>query len=471
MTAQESSFEHAALLMVVVNGEEVEAAEELASQLDHHRGAPPSVVLKPPIAPNDWAAIAGSAELGGCLVFGKMLESFELDPELPVVVISKEPPTRPVTCWFAKPPALGVLAALFKPSSLLGAKSRHITHRPRRKTDTIIGNSPSLQALLHDCNRLAPLAATVLISGETGTGKELVARSLHYCGPRSAKPFVAINCAAIPETMMEAELFGHQRGAFTGAVAARPGAFEAAEGGTLFLDEIGELPLAMQPKLLRVLDAGEVTRLGSNTPITTSCRVVAATNRDLEEEVAEGRFREDLYYRIGVHALHVPPLRMRPDDIPALVKHHLTILTERENTPPRRLTSAAIAKLLSHGWPGNVRELIATVERAVLVAKSEAIDADDISLPRAGNTKAALLAYRDAKAEFERSYFASLMRATGGNVSMAATIAKKTRKEIYEAMRRTGVESGRNTGDHNAPKNATKSDSSASVKSKPNASS
>src|SRR5207302_8264215 len=204
------------------------------------------------------------------------------------------------------------------------------TRNWRRKGDMIIGQSPALRELLTTLDRVAPADAAVLITGESGTGKELVARALHYSGPRAAAPFIAVNCAAIPEALFESELFGHVRGAFTGAVASRPGVFEAAHGGTLFLDELGEMPLALQPKLLRVIETGQVTRIGSNETRTINFRLVAATNRCLDDEVQAGRFREDLYYRVRVFSLNIPPLRDRPEDVPPLVSHHLGQLATRD---------------------------------------------------------------------------------------------------------------------------------------------
>jgi two-component system, NtrC family, response regulator GlrR len=315
----------------------------------------------------------------------------------------------------------------------------------RRKTDMIIGNSAETQQLLHSLDQLAPSHTPVLVSGESGVGKELVARALHFCGPRAKEPFIAINCAAIPETLFEAELFGYQKGAFTGAVNAHAGAFEAAHKGTLFLDEIGELPLAVQAKLLRVLETSEVQRVGSTEHRKVNFRLVSATNRTLEKEVKEGRFREDLYYRIVVYPLRVAPLRDRPEDIPPIVTHHLSVIATRENRPTLRLTPAALEKLLTYPWPGNVRELVNMLERAVLMAAKSAIDAPHIIFPRAASSgddepSGALLPYREAKGKFELEYYSQLMRTAGGNVSLAAKLGQKTRKEIYDALTRLGLE-------------------------------
>jgi len=371
------------------------------------------------------------------------------DPSTPLLVVGEDPCARAMpSCWVRELPAPPVLEALLFPP---GKREAPSSVSWRRKTDMIIGNSPAIQQLLQSLDRIASSSASVLIFGESGTGKELVARAVHFCGPRAREPFIALNCAAIPETLFEAELFGYQRGAFTGASTSRAGAFESAHKGTLFLDEIGELPLSMQPKLLRVLETGEVSRLGSNEVRTVSVRVVAATNRNLEEEVAEGRFREDLYYRLRVFPVNVPPLRARPEDIVPIVHHHLALIAARENRPLPRLTPAAIEKLVCHPWRGNVRELINTLERAFVLGNP--IDAEhlDLSSPKAPNRT--INSYRVAKATFEQDYFTQLMRVTGGNITFAAKLSKKTRKEVYDALKRLNLDAARyrTSADSSAP--------------------
>jgi len=303
----------------------------------------------------------------------------------------------------------------------------------------IIGSSPATRQLLLTLDRLARASGPVLVTGESGTGKELVARALHYASPRADAPFIALNCAAIPETLFEAELFGYQRGAFTGAFSSRVGAFEAAHGGTLFFDEIGEMPRSMQARLLRVLERGEVTRLGSNDARHVSVRIVAATNRDLDAEVRVGRFRDDLYYRLRVYPIHIPPLRERPEDIAPIAAHHLSVIASRESQPVPRLTPEAVESLLWHSWPGNARELINTLERAFLVAPSPEIDACHILLPKNGSSLL-IAAYREAKATFEREYYSQVLRTATGNVTLAAKLAQKTRKEVYDALKRLGID-------------------------------
>ena len=375
---------------------------------------------------------------------------------VPLIVVGPDPAAaaRP-TAWLAAPEPYGALAALVV--ELVGPVPRARTSSPltwRRKSDMIIGNSVQISQLLHTLDQLATAQTPVIVTGESGVGKELVARALHFCGPRANEPFIAINCAAVPEHLFEAELFGHVRGAFTGAVQARTGAVEAAEGGTLFLDEIGDMPLAMQAKLLRVLQTGEVQRIGSTERKIVKFRLVSATNRDLERDVAEGRFREDLYYRIQVCPVPVPPLRERPDDIPAIVTHHLSTIAQRESRPALRMTSAALEKLVGYGWPGNVRELINILERAVVLSEDAVIDADHVMLPTASRHAASLPAYRDAKARFELEYFSQLMRVAGGNISLAAKLGQKTRKEVYDALKRLGLDPQAYRADEEAGKPA-----------------
>lgn len=252
-----------------------------------------------------------------------------------------------------------------------------------RYGERLVGRSPCMLEVYELVERVAPTDSTVLITGETGTGKELIAQAIHYRSPRAAKPLVAMNCAATNANLIESDLFGHEKGAFTGAVAARRGRFESADGGTLFLDEIAETSPEFQTKLLRVLQEGIIERVGGTRPIPVDVRVLASTHRDLGEEVKAGRFREDLYYRLRVIPIHVPPLRDRGDDILLLARHFLTRYTERYGGPPRRFSPAAEAFLRASAWPGNVRELQHTMERAVVLARGEEITPDDLRMPDA----------------------------------------------------------------------------------------
>lgn len=246
--------------------------------------------------------------------------------------------------------------------------------------DAPVYRDPAMAALMARAEQLARAEASVLITGESGTGKEVLARHIHAHSRRNRGPFVALNCAALPETLLESELFGHEKGAFSGAVAARRGRFEQAEGGTLLLDEIGEMDLRLQAKLLRVIQEREVDRLGGTGPVRVDVRILAATNRDLPGEVRAGRFREDLYFRLNVVALHIPPLRARPGDILPLAEHFALRYADANGLPRRPLSPPAAARLLAHSWPGNVRELENTLHRAVLLAHGPEITPDAIEL-------------------------------------------------------------------------------------------
>lgn len=256
----------------------------------------------------------------------------------------------------------------------------HEELRQTFKFEGIIGTSPKMQEALRIAAAVAPTDATVLIYGETGTGKEILARSIHYQSHRAQGPFVAINCGSIPETLLETELFGHEKGAFTGAHTSRIGKFEAADGGTIFLDEVGDMSPAMQVKLLRVLQEKTIERVGGVRPVKVNVRVIAATNRDLRAAIREGSFREDLFYRLNVVPIHLPPLRERPEDIPILAQHFLERFKERYRKNIRAITPQAIRKLRRHLWPGNVRELEYAIERAVILAQGEEITAQDLWL-------------------------------------------------------------------------------------------
>jgi len=291
--------------------------------------------------------------------------------------------------------------------------------------DRLVGSSAALHRVLDIVKQVAPTDATVLVRGETGTGKELVASTLHALSLRHDGPFVPVNCAALPETLIESELFGHERGAFTGATARRVGRFERAHGGTLFVDEVGDLPLGVQVKLLRVLQDGVVTRLGSNTPIETDVRVVAATHRDLEHLIDEGKFRDDLFYRLNVVPIELPPLRARPEDIWPLVVHTLQDAQRRMGKAGIRISDRLRKALEGYDWPGNVRELINVVERIVALTDATGV-ADDVEFQRRPGHRAretAQLAGGNLKeklAGVERQLIAESLRRHDDNRTRAA---------------------------------------------------
>jgi two-component system response regulator HydG len=304
----------------------------------------------------------------------------------------------------------------------------------------IVGQSLAMRRTLEVVQQAAPSMATVLLLGESGTGKELLARQIHESSPRAGRAFIPVNCAAIPEGILEAELFGYEKGAFTGAVARRDGRFALADGGTLFLDEIGEIPLSVQVKLLRVLQEGEIERLGGKSQ-KIDIRLVAATNKDLRRAVADGSFREDLYYRLNVIALNVPPLRDRRDDIPLLVDHFLARFREKNGKVVSGCTRAALDVLTEHDWPGNVRELENAMERAVVLTKSTAIDVED--LPRevrgapplqSGSGRALTFEIGTPLSDIELRVIHETLRHTKGDKRLAAQLLGIATRTIYRKL-------------------------------------
>ncbi|MEO8181203.1 MAG: sigma 54-interacting transcriptional regulator [Deltaproteobacteria bacterium] len=312
----------------------------------------------------------------------------------------------------------------------------------------VVGSSSALVDVFAVVDRVADTDCTVLITGESGTGKELVARGVHSQSLRSNGPFVAVNCGAIPEALLESELFGHARGAFTGAHAAKPGRIGVADKGTLFLDEIGELSLALQVKLLRVLQAREYSPVGDTRVLKADVRVVAATNMDLEKAVAEGRFRQDLYYRLNVIMLHVPELKRRPSDIPELVSHFMAMAREKTGRQITQISRAAMQLLSDYAWPGNVRELENTIERAMLLCASERIEPGDLpvrvrglgtpgrnspKLPESG------IDLRAAVETYENDLIRQALDRTGWNKNRAAHLLKLNRTTLVEMMKRKRI--------------------------------
>ncbi len=312
----------------------------------------------------------------------------------------------------------------------------------------IVGSSYAIRGVIEKIELVARTPARVLITGENGTGKELVARAVHSNSPRAREPFIEVNCAAIPAELIESELFGHMKGSFTGAVQDRAGKFEQADGGTIFLDEVGDMSLAAQAKVLRVLQDGVVTRIGGSKPIKVDVRVLSATNKNVETEIAAGRFREDLYYRLNVVPIHVPPLRERREDIPSLIAHFIGQLTRQGGIAPRAITDEAVARLSQLEWPGNVRELRNTIERLLILGGGPRITADDVDRlvgRRAAGAEGGLGSLLDVptfeefKHAAERAYLLAKLRAFDWNVSETARALAMPRSNLYKKIERYGL--------------------------------
>jgi len=356
--------------------------------------------------------------------------------------------------------AFDYLAKPFQPSEVLLAIKKARERERLRRTNAllqrevsravgerpIVAASPPMIDLLEILERAAEYKATVLLTGESGTGKEVLARAIHAQSGRRNQAFVAVNCAAIPEALLESELFGHARGAFTGADRARRGLFVEADGGTLFLDEIGELPPPLQAKLLRVLQEEEVMPVGESKPRHIDVRVIAATSRDLDRDVASGRFREDLFYRLDVFRVRVPPLRERRDDVPLLVDHFITHFRETLGKPVRTIADDALDRLVDHHWPGNVRELENVIERAMILADSDRITVadlpDGITAPRkrpSGPAPSGDFSMRRARKRFETELIRRALDATGGNRTRAARLLEISHRALLYKIKEYGL--------------------------------
>jgi two-component system, NtrC family, nitrogen regulation response regulator NtrX len=311
----------------------------------------------------------------------------------------------------------------------------------------IVGNSFAIRQVLERVERVSPTEARVLITGENGTGKELVARAIHRLSARADRQFVEVNCAAIPSELIESALFGHVKGSFTGAISDRAGKFEQADGGTLFLDEVGDMSLEAQAKALRALEEGVVTRVGGAKAIEVDVRVVAATNKDLEAEIDAGSFREDLFYRLNVVPIHVPPLRERRDDIPMLVQHFADMMSKREGVTPRTFDDRAVARLLELPWPGNVRELRNTVERLMILSAGDTVRAEDVDVlaaarggqPGVGSEILAAETFSDFKDRAERAYILQRLRENDWNVAETARQIDMPRSNLYKKIEKYGL--------------------------------
>ena len=336
--------------------------------------------------------------------------------------------------------------------SRLGVENRELRRQfsEENASTEILGRSPAITSMLSMIRTVAPTEATVLITGESGTGKELVARALHAQSLRKDEPLVTVNCAALAETLLESELFGHEKGAFTGADKRREGRFKQADRGTLFLDEIGEMPIGVQAKLLRALQQGEIQRVGSDKSEHVDVRVIAATNRDLRKEVEERRFREDLYFRLNVISLEVPPLRLRKEDIPLLAAHFLSHYAERNHKNVKGFSAQCMDMLLHYDWPGNVRELQNAVERAVILCTGEYVTGPELpvniaklaaeAMPKSTEVSSSLAGL--PLEEVERRAIEETLRETGDNKSAAARKLGITRATLHKKLRKYGSDKG-----------------------------
>jgi len=320
----------------------------------------------------------------------------------------------------------------------------------------IVGSSKAIQLVIERIEKVAPTAARVLITGENGTGKELVARAIHALSPRARGPFVEVNCAAIPSELIESELFGHMKGSFTGAFADRAGKFELADGGTLFLDEIGDMSLSAQAKVLRALEEGVISRVGSGKTLEVDVRVIAATNKDLKVEIAAGRFRDDLLYRLNVVPIEVPPLRARRSDIPQLLEHFMEQLTRRGGLPRKELDQEAMKRLASYDWPGNIRELRNAVERLLILTAGPVVRVEEVerlagmaadggpgrgtgSADLAGAPWSRAATFEQFKQAAERAYLLAKLQENDWNVSETARTLEMPRSNLYKKIERYGL--------------------------------
>jgi two-component system response regulator HydG len=357
--------------------------------------------------------------------------------------------TRPV-----RPDALGLVVerSLDKPlqaREAMDAREQAAASLPTTRVDHIIGAHPAIQRLFNRMLQAAKSRSTVLIQGETGTGKELIAKALHEHSQRSEGPLVRLNCAALAESVLESELFGHEKGAFTGAVTRRKGRFEQADGGTLFLDELSEMPLSVQVKLLRFLQERELERVGGNETVSVNVRVVAATNQDLRALVEDGKFREDLYFRLKVVVLEVPPLRARPSDVPLLADHFLRLYAEENGKEVRGFTPEAREALLSYPWPGNVRELQHAIEQAVVLCQDELVGMEDLPIEpsRSESEPLSLLVPGVTLAEVERYTIMKTLESVGGSPTKAAAILGVSKRTIHYRLQEWGITKFRSPAD------------------------
>jgi len=375
-----------------------------------------------------------------------------INPQMPVIILTAHGSIETAVEAMRKG-AYSYLTKPFEPQDLFLQLERALENRrlssevSRLKNllkekydfDNIVAKSGKMHKVLEMVARIAQTDSTVYIHGESGTGKELIAKAIHLAGARKNNPFIALNCAALPETLLESELFGHEKGAFTGAIRSTKGLFTQAHDGSLFLDEIGDMPLSLQAKLLRVLQERQFYPLGSERPVEVDVRVIVATQKDLEEAVKKGEFREDLFYRIHVIPIRLPPLRERKEDIPPLVEYFLKKFNRLMKKEVEGLTAAAMQRLMLHDWPGNVRELENTIEYAVAMTQQSWIQEDWILQTRTLQAPEPLKSLKESKEAFEKTYLVNLLQISEGNISRAAKLAGKYRADFYDLLKKHGL--------------------------------
>ncbi len=383
-----------------------------------------------------------------------MKKVHELDREIPVVIMTAygsveeavESIKNGAFHYITKPINFDELENILKKAIEVRDLKRRLRSLEEFLELDIVAESPQMKEVLNVAAKVAPFNTTVLITGDSGVGKEVVAKYIHKKSPRAGRPFIAVNCAAIPENLLEAELFGYKKGSFSGAYTDKRGIVEEADGGTLFLDEIGDMPLALQAKLLRLIQEKELKPIGSNRAKKVDVRIICATNKDLKKLVNEKQFREDLFYRINVIHIHVPPLRERREDILPLAVFFIKRASEKFGIPPKRLSDRAKAQLLYHPWHGNIRELENAIERSLILSSGDTIEEiiledEAESYQVQEHPEQDILPFVEARNRFEREYLKKLLALSEGNISKASRLSGKTRAEIYRLLRKHGLSS------------------------------
>ena len=386
-------------------------------------------------------------KLGGQDGISLMREFHSIHPDMPVIILTAHGSIESAVEAMRKG-AYNYLTKPFEAANLLmqmerALENRRLNHEVKRLREfvkkydfaNIVARSEKMQRVLEMVSRIAKTDSTIYVHGESGTGKELIAKAIHLASDRKEKPFVAINCAALPETLLESELFGHEKGAFTGAVRSTRGLFTQAHEGTIFLDEIGDMSSSLQVKLLRVLEEKRFYPIGSEKPVAVDVRVIVATNKNLEEEVQKGQFREDLFYRVHVIPIRLPTLRERKEDIPHLVEHFLRRYSQQMKKEIKGVAPQAMQRLMLHDWPGNVRELENMIEYAVAMTDRNVITEEGI-LETTNSSQESLKPLKEARDTFERNYLIGLLQQCEGNVSQAAKLAGKYRADFYDLLKK-----------------------------------